>query len=225
VNVAFVFDPTLSAEPTETLAQARMLAEPGEGVLWAAACLSSNGSDPRQHAGGLGVPRAAFLVDPALAGVGPRGQGQALAALLHSLSVDLVLMDDASDSGGGVFLAALAHHLGARGLQRAFEVAPDPSAGDHLIVGLRLGGQRRRLRVRLPAVISLAAPARALHNAAGGAAPELRVVNLASLGLSGPALTPEPAAPVSSPAARLKPRLVTDIGPLLRDGEDREGNS
>jgi electron transfer flavoprotein alpha/beta subunit len=217
MNVAFVFDPGVSTEPTETLALARTMATTDTGAPWVVACLADAAADPRALAAGLGATRAALVVDPALADVGPRGRAQALAGLLRSLAVDLVLLDGASD-GGGLLVPALASHLDARGLNRASAVEHLAGARDQVLVQLRLAGQRRRLRVRLPAVVSLAPPTRPQPTRRLAGDPELRLCDLAALGLSANTLMAEPVVSVSTPFVPAKPRFITTVAPLLRPG-------
>jgi electron transfer flavoprotein alpha/beta subunit len=214
VNVAFVFDPAAAA-PTATLELARALAAGDAGGPWVAACVADPALEPRRLVAALGAARAALVVDPALAAVGPRGRAQTVGALLRPLSVDLVLLDGASD-GDGLLVAALAAQLGAIGLGRVSAVERAAGSDAEVVVDLRLGGQRRRLRVRLPAVLSLAPPARPLAPPPPAGEPELRVLDLAALGLEAGSLIPEPMVPARSPFVPAKPRFVTDVAPLLR---------
>jgi electron transfer flavoprotein beta subunit len=118
---------------------------------------SSVESGPLQRALGAGVKRAVRLVGEDFGSADFHTLGQALATGIRRLGADLVLAGARSDDDGlGAVPASIARHLGYLHVAciETLEVAAE---GDAVEVTVRGGGRRRKLRVPLPAVLSVAA--------------------------------------------------------------------
>lgn len=126
-----------------------------------------------------GVDRAVRVAADDMAGTDFHTIGQLLAIALRRIGADLVLTGVRSDDEGlGAAPAAIARHLGANYLAGVEEIAVGPAGTVDVVV--RGGGRKRRLRVRLPAVLTIAAgpatPARRPPRA--GALPAIEVIPL-----------------------------------------------
>jgi electron transfer flavoprotein beta subunit len=114
---------------------------------------------PLMRALSAGATRAVRLAGDDYATADFHTLGQALAAGIKRVGADLVLTGARSDDDGlGAVPASVARHLGFVHVAciEAVEAAP-AEAGDAVDVTVRGGGQRRRLRVTLPALLSVAA--------------------------------------------------------------------
>jgi hypothetical protein len=170
------------------LALGRRLA--GENLI-ATACLVDAAADGAAFVARLGLRRAAFVADAALAKAGSRARAQVLARLLARLELDLVLVDSGDDGGGGVFSATLAHQAGMNGIFAIDDLQTDSDEARAVLATLDVGGMRQRLRVGLPALVSI----RGEQNAAPAGDPtqvETHVVCLADLGLAPDELIADP---------------------------------
>ena len=126
-----------------------------------------------------GVERAVRVAADDMAGSDFHTIGQLLAIALRRMGADLVLTGVRSDDEGlGAAPAAIARHLSANYVAGVEEVAL-VSEGTVDVVA-RGGGRKRRLRVKLPAVLSIAAgPATpAQRPPRARAAPEIEVIPL-----------------------------------------------
>ncbi len=126
-----------------------------------------------------GVDRAVRVAADDMAGTDFHTIGQLLAIALRRIGADLVLTGVRSDDEGlGAAPAAIARHLGANYVAGVEEIA-FVAAGTVDVVA-RGGGRKRRLRVKLPAVLTIASgPAtRAQRPPRTGAAPAIEVIPL-----------------------------------------------
>lgn len=83
------------------------------------------------------------------------GRGEMLAAAARHLGADLVLCGALGDDEGlGAVPASLARHMGATQVAAIDELSPAPEPG-HVLCTVRCGGRKRRLRVRLPALLTV----------------------------------------------------------------------
>jgi electron transfer flavoprotein alpha/beta subunit len=126
-----------------------------------------------------GVDRAVRVAADDMAGTDFHTIGQLLAIALRRIGADLVLCGVRSDDEGlGAAPAAIARHLGANYVAGVEEIAL-VSTGMVEVVA-RGGGRKRRLRVKLPAVLTIAAgPATmAQRPPRTGAAPAIEVIPL-----------------------------------------------
>ena len=126
-----------------------------------------------------GVDRAVRVAADDMAGTDFHTIGQLLAIALRRTGADLVLTGLRSDDEGlGAAPAAIARHLGANCVAGVEEIAlVSPGTVD---VVARGGGRKRLLRVKLPAVLTVAAgPATpAPRRSRAGAAPAIEVIPL-----------------------------------------------
>ena len=107
-----------------------------------------------RHALGRGAERAVRVWDPGLDGVDYHAVAQVLAAATRKLGFDLVLAGDRSDDeGDGAVGPAVAEALGVPHLTAAIDVGLD---GDAARAKRRDSGVERTLRLRLPAVVTVA---------------------------------------------------------------------
>jgi electron transfer flavoprotein beta subunit len=103
-----------------------------------------------------GVDRAVRVAADDMAGTDFHTIGQLLAIALRRIGADLVLTGVRSDDEGlGAAPAAIARHLGANYVAGVEEIAL-VAAGTVDVIA-RGGGRKRRLRVKLPAVLTIAA--------------------------------------------------------------------
>jgi electron transfer flavoprotein alpha/beta subunit len=126
-----------------------------------------------------GIDRAVRVAADDMAGTDFHTIGQLLAIALRRIGADLVLTGVRSDDEGlGAAPAAIARHLGANYVAGVEEIALG-SAGTVDVVA-RGGGRKRRLRVKLPAVLTIAAgpETAAQRPRRGGAAPAIEVIPL-----------------------------------------------
>ena len=126
-----------------------------------------------------GVDRAVRVAADDLGGADFHTIGQVLAIALRRIGADLVLTGVRSDDEGlGAAPAAIARHLGVGYLYGVEEIAiVDGSAVEVIVRG---GGRKRRLRVKLPAVLTVAASPRtpAEPRPRAGATPAIEVIPL-----------------------------------------------
>lgn len=114
---------------------------------------------PLRRALAAGVTRAVRLVGEDYASADFHTLGQALATAAKRSGAELVLTGARSDDDGlGAVPASIARHLGGA-LHVACVEKVVAAAPDAVEVVVRGGGRRRRLRVPLPAVLSVIAPA------------------------------------------------------------------
>jgi electron transfer flavoprotein alpha/beta subunit len=139
---------------------------------------------PLHRALAAGAARAVRVVGEDFGAADFHTLGQALATAVKRIGADLVLAGARSDDDGlGAVPAALARQLGALHVA-CIESLAVAEGGVELSV--RGGGQRRRLRVPLPAVLSVVAggraapalPAAANASSADAAAPAVEVLSL-----------------------------------------------
>jgi electron transfer flavoprotein beta subunit len=134
---------------------------------------------PLRVALGAGVDRAVRVAADDLGGADFHTIGQVLAIALRRIGADLVLTGVRSDDEGlGAAPAAIARHLGVGYLYGVEEIAIVDGPAVEVIV--RGGGRKRRLRVKLPAVLTVAASPRTPQapRARAGAAPAIEVIPL-----------------------------------------------
>jgi electron transfer flavoprotein beta subunit len=113
---------------------------------------------PLRRALDAGAARAVRLLGEGLGSADFHTLGQALAAVVKRLGADLILTGARSDDDGlGAVPASIARHLGAGTLHVACIEALSAAGDDAVEIVVRGGGRRRRLRVPLPAVLSVAA--------------------------------------------------------------------
>lgn len=213
MKVALALDALPASPRARALALGRRLAGGGDLVL--AACLDGDGGEGPELAARLGLREAFFVADPGLAGLGSRARAQVLARLLARVRADLILVDAAADGGAGLFSASLAHSGEWTGLFRAPDLARDAARPDAVEVTLDLAGVRKRLRVDLPAVVSVLGEAPALP-AVDPALVRSRTFSLAELELTPDDLITEPLPAPSLAPAYHRPVMVTAIDDLLR---------
>jgi electron transfer flavoprotein beta subunit len=136
---------------------------------------------PLRRALAAGAARAVRLVGEDFAASDFHTLGQSLGTAVKRVGADLVLTGArADDDGLGAVPASLARHAG--GLHVAFVESLAAASDDAVEIVVRGGGKRRRLRVPLPAVLSIVASgptAPALPAAPEGAtAPAIEVLSL-----------------------------------------------
>ena len=118
---------------------------------------------PLLHAVTAGASRAVRIVsDEKLAGADFHTLGQVFAAGIKSLGADLILAGARSDEEGlGAAAASTARQLGFVYLSTVEEISISPRDGGDEVAFVeavvRGGGRKRRLRVTLPAVLSVVA--------------------------------------------------------------------
>lgn len=213
MKVAIVLESPHASPRARALSLGRRLAAGGE--LVAVTCLVDAVADGPALAARLGVKNAFFVADAALAKTGSRGRAQVLARLLERARIDLALVDAAADGGGGLFSASLAYFADLPGFFRAYELERDPARPDAALVSLDLAGTRQRLRIDLPAVVSVvgeatASPALAIDVVRS------RSFTLADLGLDAGELAGEPIPGPSFVPVYRRPVVVSAIDDLLR---------
>jgi electron transfer flavoprotein alpha/beta subunit len=151
----------LGREDALALAQALSLA--GKGASRVTALLAGGAAEtaPLERALAAGVNRAVRLAGEDLAGADFHTLGQALAGGIKRLGADLVLTGMRSDDEGlGAVPASTARQLGFVHVSAIEELtlgANDAAGGGTVDVVVRGGGRKRRLRVSLPAVLSVTA--------------------------------------------------------------------
>ena len=115
-------------------------------------------SGPLQRALAAGASRAVRLTGEDFASADFHLVGQALATGIKRLGADLVLTGARSDDEGlGAVPASTARHLGFVCVSGVEEVAHAADGAAAVEVVVRGGGKKRRLRVDLPAVLSIVA--------------------------------------------------------------------
>ena len=151
----------LGRDDTVALAQALTLADPDQHKVTAVLAGTSHESGPLQRALAAGAARAVRLGGEDYASVDFHTLGQALASGIKHIGADLVLMGARSDDEGlGAVPASTARNLGFPFIAGVEELA---AAGPRAVeIVVRGGGRKRRLRVELPAVLSIVAGPRAL---------------------------------------------------------------
>ena len=129
---------------------------------------------PLERALAAGAARAVRLVGEDFGSADFHTLGQALGAAIKRLGADLVLTGARSDDDGlGAVPASIARQVNALHVACIESLA---AAGDDAVeITVRGGGKRRRLRVPLPAVLSVVAT--------GPAAPELPTLDRAASAL------------------------------------------
>lgn len=154
-------DDALALAQAQALAQA--LALSGKGAARVTALLAGGASEtaPLQRALAAGADRAVRLAGEDLAGADFHTLGQALAGGIKRLGADLVLTGMRSDDEGlGAVPASTARQLGFVHVSAIEELVPGPDdagGGGTVEVVVRGGGRKRRLRISLPAVLSVTA--------------------------------------------------------------------
>jgi electron transfer flavoprotein alpha/beta subunit len=168
-------------------ALAHALAMAAQTSTQVSALLAGTAADagPLAQALALGAGRAVRVTGDDLANADFHTLGQVLASGIKRLGADLVLAGARSDDEGlGAVPAATARQMGFVYLSGVEEVSPAASGSDGapaIEVVVRGGGRKRRLRVTLPAVLSIVAgphkppptPART------GAPPDIELLSLA----------------------------------------------
>jgi electron transfer flavoprotein beta subunit len=113
---------------------------------------------PLRRALGAGASRAVRLVGEDFGSADFHTLGQALATAVKRVGADLVLTGARSDDDGlGAVPASIARHVGPVALHVACVESVTAVGDDAVEVTVRGGGRRRRLRVPLPAVLSVVA--------------------------------------------------------------------
>jgi electron transfer flavoprotein alpha/beta subunit len=111
---------------------------------------------PLRRALAAGAARAVRLVGEDFGSADFHTLGQALATAVKRVGGELVLTGARSDDDGlGAVPASIARHLGPTALHIACVESVAVSGDDAVEVTVRGGGRRRRLRVPLPAVLSI----------------------------------------------------------------------
>jgi electron transfer flavoprotein beta subunit len=113
---------------------------------------------PLRSALAAGATRALRVVGEDFGAADFHTLGQALATAVKRVGADLILTGARSDDGLGAVAAALARQLGA--LHVACIERLSVAAEGGVEVSVRGGGRRRRLRLPLPAVLSVVATGR-----------------------------------------------------------------
>jgi electron transfer flavoprotein alpha/beta subunit len=168
----------LGRSDAHALAQAFALAG-SEHKVTAVLGGTSMEAGPLRLALAAGADRAVRVAADDLAGADFHTIGQVLSIALRRIGVDLVLTGVRSDDEGlGAAPAALARHLGIPYLTGVQELSIINSQTGEVV--LRSGGHKRRLQVKLPAVLAVAAPPRtpAPRPARTGEAPAIEVIAL-----------------------------------------------
>jgi len=153
--------PGVGHDDAHALAWGLALAEASQGPVTALLAGTSHESGPLQRALVAGVSRAVRLGGEDYATVDFHTLGQALASGIKRIGADIVLAGARSDDEGlGAVPAAAARSLGFAYIGGVEEVtATGPRAVEVVVRG---GGRKRRLRVDLPAVLSIVGATRAL---------------------------------------------------------------
>jgi electron transfer flavoprotein alpha/beta subunit len=169
----------LGRSDAEALAQAFALAGT-EHKVTAILGGTSMEAGPLRLALAAGADRAVRVAADDLAGADFHTIGQVLSIALRRIGVDLILTGLRSDEEGlGAAPAAIARHLGIACLTDVEEIVLVEGSAAEVVV--RGGGRKRRLRVKLPAVLAVAAPPRTPappRPAPGSAAPAIEVIAL-----------------------------------------------
>lgn len=134
---------------------------------------------PLRLALGMNVERAVRVAADDLAAADFHTIGQVLAIGLRRIGADLILTGVRSDDEGlGAAPAAIARHLGAAYVAAVEEVAIVDER--HVEVVARGGGRKRRLSVKLPAVLTVATsrPTAARRRDPGKPLPPIEVIPL-----------------------------------------------
>jgi len=144
----------LGRDDTHALSQALALGEASQGRVTAILAGTSHESGPLQRALVAGVGRAVRLGGEDYATVDFHTLGQALAAGIKRVGADLVLAGARSDDEGlGAVPASTARHLGFAYIAGVEQLTADGPRAVQVVV--RGGGRKRRLRIDLPAVLSI----------------------------------------------------------------------
>jgi len=153
--------PGLGRDDAHALVHALTLAQAKEDSVTALLAGTSHDATPLQRALVAGAARAIRLGGEDYASVDFHTLGQALASGIKHIGADLVLMGARSDDEGlGAVPASTARNLGFPFIAGVEELA---AAGPRAVeIVVRGGGRKRRLRVELPAVLSIVAGPRAL---------------------------------------------------------------
>lgn len=139
-----------------TTALALALALPAEAEITVLTAAADDNSAWRQERVPAGVTQLVRLIDPALDQGDFLTLGLALAMAARRIGAQLLLTGArADDEGLGAVPAALARHLDAPLLTRVDSV--DGSTADSVCATIRGGGLVRVMKIRLPAVLSVAA--------------------------------------------------------------------
>jgi electron transfer flavoprotein beta subunit len=113
---------------------------------------------PLRRAASAGAVRVVRLIGEDLGSADFHTLGQALATAVKRLGADLVLTGARSDDDGlGAVPASIARHVGATAVHVACVENVTAAGEDAVEITVRGGGRRRRLRVPLPAVLSIVA--------------------------------------------------------------------
>jgi electron transfer flavoprotein alpha/beta subunit len=121
----------------------------------ALAATDGSAAEALAEAQSLGAFRTAQVVEVAMESLDVGALGKTLADALLHLQADLVLCGARSDvEGRGVVPAAVAHHWKAPYLALVEELSV---TGDEATVVVRSGGKKRRLAVKLPALLTVGA--------------------------------------------------------------------
>jgi electron transfer flavoprotein alpha/beta subunit len=154
----------LGRDDAHALAQGLALASAGQRNDQLTALLAGTAAESGalQRALAAGASRAVRLTGEDFATADFHMVGQALATGIKRLGADLVLAGARSDDEGlGAVPASTARHLGFVCVSGVEELAPAADGGAAVEVVVRGGGKKRRLRVDLPAVLSIVAGPRA----------------------------------------------------------------
>jgi electron transfer flavoprotein beta subunit len=148
--------PVLGADDAHALAAALGL---GAGHTVTALLAGPPSDDgPLRRALGAGAARAVRLVGEDFGAADFHTLGQALATAVKRVGADLVLTGARSDDDGlGAVPASIARHVGPAAVHVACVETVTAAGNDAVEVSVRGGGRRRRLRVPLPAVLSVVA--------------------------------------------------------------------
>jgi electron transfer flavoprotein alpha/beta subunit len=144
----------LGRDDTWALTQGLALAAASKGTVIAMLAGTSRETGPLQRALVAGASRAVRIGGEDYASIDFHTVGQALASGIRHVGADLVLAGARSDDEGlGAVPASTARHLGFAFIAGVEELsAAGPSAVELVVRG---GGRKRRLRVDLPAVLSI----------------------------------------------------------------------
>jgi len=124
-------------------------------LVTALAATDGSAAEALAEAQRLGAVRTAQVVEVALESLDVGALGKTLSDALLHLQADLVLCGARSDGEGrGVVPAAIAHHWRAPYLPHVEELSV--SGGEALVL-VRSGGKKRRLAVKLPALLTVGA--------------------------------------------------------------------
>lgn len=175
----------LGRDDAHALAHALAIAAQPSTQVSALLAGAAGDAGPLQQALEQGVGRAVRVTGEDLDNADFHTLGQVLASGIKRLGADLVLAGARSDDEGlGAVPAATARQLGFVFVSAVEEIAPAATGSDGaaaIEVVVRGGGRKRRLRVTLPAVLSVVAGPnkRALAPTRTGAPPELELLSLA----------------------------------------------